>query len=466
MANLYNNCCFANTIDNFFVNTSDNTFFDCGYLNSTTFYFRGGDKEKRIKPSEFYYGRKPYLAKTYHEMMLKPSRKYFMDKYAIYKSARKEFEKKSQFDKPYLEDDYQEMENYYPWRFWMPMFRPPNLPGYPDSPNISPDSYVRPDFCSLTCHGDIGRCQQNCNEIYGYCYVAVGYLDKQGIWIVTGDPIARIEYYSDVFRQDFMYSGGSGGRGKSIKIFPDWSKISEVDNKKEAKFKVKYIETALDDETETGNICYSEVEVSCCEECACPADPALADPGTNPSTVTPEDETIIRINGGCLPLTWSVSGTGFSLAYTKTENRYNVLKAGASACGIATITVTDECGDSVTLYVRSTTGQWVLKSSTCQMSGTGTLIGTYGAGEGCTSRWTYELISDYRKQTQTTCASAGCNYDCCADYCPGQNNRACGEGWANCIDQDHDFPCWYDYPNPGDCTCMCAKDPKYYEWEC
>jgi len=59
----------------------------------------------------------------------------------------------------------------------------------------------------------------------------------------------------------------------------------------------------------------------------------------------------INVIGGCPPYTLSVSGNGFSLIG-------NTLFADGTACGIATITVTDYCGNDAKGYVRCTEGTW------------------------------------------------------------------------------------------------------------
>jgi len=53
-----------------------------------------------------------------------------------------------------------------------------------------------------------------------------------------------------------------------------------------------------------------------------------------------------------------VSGAGFSLTSAETDGLTNTLEADGTACGSATITVTDDCGESCTGYVRCTTGRW------------------------------------------------------------------------------------------------------------
>jgi len=70
----------------------------------------------------------------------------------------------------------------------------------------------------------------------------------------------------------------------------------------------------------------------------------------------------------CPPYNWSVSGTGFhfnsasgpTTATTNADLETLQLWADGTACGTATITVTDLCEGNDKEYVRCTTGHWVL----------------------------------------------------------------------------------------------------------
>jgi len=95
------------------------------------------------------------------------------------------------------------------------------------------------------------------------------------------------------------------------------------------------------------------------------------DYGTSAEEIVRETSETVYVMANNTPLTWSVSGTGFSLEHEETEGLGNVLHADETACGSATITVTGCDGQQATGYVRCTTGQWVLKSNECVLSGPG-----------------------------------------------------------------------------------------------
>ena len=79
----------------------------------------------------------------------------------------------------------------------------------------------------------------------------------------------------------------------------------------------------------------------------------------NPQEIAQNQSVTLHVINGAAPYTWSVAESGFSLAATDNAGDANTLFADNSACGSATITVTDSAGDSVIGHVRGTTGRWV-----------------------------------------------------------------------------------------------------------
>ncbi|KKL91355.1 hypothetical protein LCGC14_1895540 [marine sediment metagenome] len=121
----------------------------------------------------------------------------------------------------------------------------------------------------------------------------------------------------------------------------------------------------------------------------CPPECTLAwNEGFSAETITTpgvggQNEVSIGVTGGTPPYTWSVSGTGFSLEFTTTTSGNNTLYADDTACGTATITVTDVCGCSVVGYVRASDGEWCLTNIYgCTITGdhTGQPTGSYPGG--------------------------------------------------------------------------------------
>jgi len=77
------------------------------------------------------------------------------------------------------------------------------------------------------------------------------------------------------------------------------------------------------------------------------------------ATIARETSEAVYVVANNTPLTWSVSGTGFSLEHTETDGTGNILHAAETACGTAKITITGCDGQSATGYVLCTVGQWL-----------------------------------------------------------------------------------------------------------
>jgi len=225
-----------------------------------------------------------------------------------------------------------------------------------------------------------------------------------------------------------------------------------------------------------GIYCCKEVEFDCD---SCVDDAAMAyDYDTSAATIAQNESVTVAVTGLNAPFIWSVSGTGFSLASAKTTGLINTLIADESSCGSATITVTGCDNVSVTGYVRSTIGKWILKSNDCVLSGAGT----------CTQQAnglaTYEIILGNKKQYQEVEYAGGGGYYGCYDPetdCPGYSGVYNCKGcitWA-CTDMLYtgycDNCCCYDADVPDPCGgagskriayCVKVSELSYYEWEC
>ena len=192
------------------------------------------------------------------------------------------------------------------------------------------------------------------------------------------------------------------------------------------------------------------------------------------------DSTVLYVEGSPGPYTWQVSGTGFTLENGVSEvvtNEPNVtLQTDASACGVATITIADGCGNiAVTKYIRGP-GEWILikagvSPSYCELGGPY----TYYIGG-----WDFERVSGYQKQVQKNRLIAGgpdSKYSC-SFWCGTSNSWCNHQGvppWSyTCLTGD---PILDDYctcePQGNDVYFQCFKPGEvqgwafaYYEWGC
>jgi len=196
-------------------------------------------------------------------------------------------------------------------------------------------------------------------------------------------------------------------------------------------------------------------------------------------TIDPGGEADININGGIGPFTWEVDGTGFwfdeeyTLTEIETSELSAVLYADDTACGTATITVTDASGSISTGYVRCTEGQWVLKEKNnidaCGLRGIGDII---SEADGNTM---FELIEGNKKQNHiANTDGAGCRLgdsnQCCNHVagCCNPGGSGCG-GWEclSCIEIFEGHHPAIPYYNAA--SWSVARHTfllEYYEWEC
>jgi len=365
---LGNFCKYENWNDCQFVNWSDcywHSFQDKKDLYVFNQPSRGGDKEKKVTVGAGDYGRKPYMSRSYNEMMRRTPLRATFDQ---------ELQKKSQFEKPYLPDEeYEDMQHWAPrfpdiqWDDSGPMGPRPTLPPY------SPSDINRRWICSLNCDGRIGRCGNGgCTYAIGTCYAELVGVGSEGKWYVTGSPVKRIltGRNNPKFKKTY-------GTLDSIEIYPDWDKIAVTEYSMGYEYKWKKATFEVTYKDSDGNVCRGELTVHCCTTCECPTDPAFEYDSGNPSTIARNANATITVGNGCEDFSWSVAGTGFSFVNATTSTRTNTLSADNTACGVGSITVTDNCGSEVTGYIRCTTGSWSAYSNVDQFDCNGYLANTY-----------------------------------------------------------------------------------------
>jgi len=180
----------------------------------------------------------------------------------------------------------------------------------------------------------------------------------------------------------------------------------------------------------------------------------------------------------CGPFSWSVSGTGFhfgsvagpTTGETEEEMEIITLYADATACGTATITVTDSCGESSTAYIRcEEDSDWC--QTTAQTCSDGTCTCPYPGAADVTveylaNKWRSDRIVGNEMSRQLTwyaCSSA--IYPCdnswwdthCIPTDPGQQEP--------CITEDSEFvvPC---VNSGGGADLYYRMYMRHYEWRC
>jgi len=110
-----------------------------------------------------------------------------------------------------------------------------------------------------------------------------------------------------------------------------------------------------------------EIDGNCCCDDATHTLPSYH--SGNPTTIDPESQgtpgqAIIQVSDGCPDYTFEVGGTGFWLddGYSITSLEQSgtsvTVYADSTACGVCTVTITDNCGDSCSGVIKCTSGAW------------------------------------------------------------------------------------------------------------
>ena len=320
--------------------------------------------------------------------------------------------KESEFEKPYVDEDYRKMHLDFPWPDFPPF--PPLSPWPPLPPFEGPTPGL--PGCAITCYPPHNDCD---NPVW--CHPSIWCGSDIGCTLCSWTVEGAVKGYTP-------HASGVGSWGIDIWIDED---LVEADGK-------ALISACMTDPC--GNVCCNDIEVSCK---ICPPDISISwDNTSSPSTIGSSSEAEVYVQDGIAPYSWSVSGTGFSLRRAKTDTVSNTLITDGAACGKATITVTDFCGDVTTGYVRCTTGSWN-EIDNCSMNG--------GYASNC--RVDYSTDNQYK---YTNCAW------CCDPAVCGVDTTCCPFYWRTVVDCNH---CSTGQGSPPTWTSV-KMSVKKEEWVC
>ncbi len=201
--------------------------------------------------------------------------------------------------------------------------------------------------------------------------------------------------------------------------------------------------------------------VEACQGCAAAA-PITSDA---PETLAPGQSAIVTISGGSGELTVTqdtagVAGQGFSLAAL--AGNQMVIDQAADGCGSGKFVVSDACGHTHDVIIRSTSGIWVFKGHICGLPGP--VAPDYADCAG--AQFIYSKTEGNKYQYQNMRASAGGIY---CDRCGGDPTyQFCGTAYdqIQCLNPN-EMNC---SPLPEPCHgevlfCWCGE-LAYKEWEC
>lgn len=420
------------------------------------------------------YGRKPYVVGPegdYTEMMSRVPRRAMEDQATI---------PRSQFDKPYLNDDYAEMEHFQP----MPStnFAWPDLV-FPDFSGPVPDPNVDLSWVPKGAGGGIPCLMSLIGPMYcepgaypDWSYRGSIYLSLVNLNFLPslGDFLDNVRVYINGSRYHNVTTGGSGRCGAGYLCIEKppggWVPGDKI-----------YVDVKDAAKANFGqSLCSQVLIVACIEEaCDCDSPPEgvfAFDDGSTSDTITPGSSISVYVTGGCPPFNWSVSGIGYNFTASNTQARNNVLRCSGGTCGpsfaaVADLTITDDCGDQVTAKILNTDGGWVEQSTgVCEITGVGTIT---GSGPNYTITYTTENkrqvhVYNYHEVTEGApdpCGDSLCGtVDCSGStWCDGyglESEGSClvgayGLGWCAC-EQAAGDTCW----------CRRTYSLAYYEWGC
>lgn len=289
------------------------------------------------------YGRRPYVSPVgYVDQMRRIPDKLLFDRMAV---------KQSEFKKPYRADvDYPEMEYWLPpppgigrWGFDMPWSMQNPDPDFPEHYYIDPEfeDEPLPGFLGCEFYWPLTPSTAGPGDVV---YGKIQRRDDPVVSIATEGPITVLSTVGELSKCVSTYRG-------SLPSSPECRVVARIDDDI-GEFAVANVILT----TATGRTCNSFVLLQGCLETTT----LEWDDETSASSVDQDGSCTVAVTGTDTvgPFSWSVAGSGFTLDNASTAGLTNTLNADATACGIATITVTDACGNEATGQVKCTTGAW------------------------------------------------------------------------------------------------------------
>ena len=187
---------------------------------------------------------------------------------------------------------------------------------------------------------------------------------------------------------------------------------------------------------------------------------------SNPQAIGRNSEVEVGVFGGYPPFVWIVSGNGFSMAEEETSGRNNVLISSSTACGSASITVTDTNGYMTTGSLRCSAGKWSGLKSGCVFGGVDEYVYEGGATYYPNGPMWKFIIGKYQQlQTIAMTQSGDCGQTCdrCPENCAQKEIESALYQCSPCLNNTSIVPC-RSYQNLGKCCTVYQVD--YNEWVC
>lgn len=267
--------------------------------------------------------------------------------------SRRKLLQHSEFKKPYLTDDFEEMEH-----FASPQVGDPSI-GTDLTPDEYPADLKEESTCWDVCHKGIasGWVEQDTATT---CFIYVSHYAAWGVEIVGNKVIIDGGSSVDV---EFEYISGTQKVYKSLISHTINSSITWTVFQKQ-------FEACPNVSEEVANSCKKvhTRAANCSGDPNCPIGFDWND-ALSAETIGQSDTASVYVSGGAGPYFWSVSGTDVWLTNAETAGVSNTLNTGANACGSMKVTVRDSqtavppC--TTEGYVRCTAGEWERQGGDC-----------------------------------------------------------------------------------------------------
>lgn len=408
------------------------------------------------------YGRRHYLSDREYQEQMRETTDFAVD--SRIKMPH------SEFKKPWAEDEYPQME--YGWD--PPGFTPPGLPPWPDIPHgtdpnlpgTDPGDPFEPSGPGLGClfYWPLTPGLLDPGET---AYAKLARRDDPIVSVKVEGPATLVSNPSTLglctsagqAQANSLFGHGNPGSAECTVIIKVNAELTEEQQAET----ILFIDVTAT--TRSGATCSTSAIVN--QENCVDADAVTYDDINSPETISRNESKLVYITDGVPPFTWAVSGTGFTIS-PSTTGRYNLLRAGATACGTAQITVTDSCGDQTTGEVRCLDSSgWVDYGEVCLLPGhdaTGwNWIATPGTSRvSLRNTITYGGIKQYESLsgefTWVDCLGNGGYFDTEAELDACKVTK-CLQSAQMCMDLDpsHFYP---TYPNTG--TYTWCGGTRYY----
>jgi hypothetical protein len=382
----------------------------------------------------------------------------------------------SEDKKPYLEDlDYPEMEMFH-FDWDGPEWPPWDTPTEPDDPVLQPDDpwEIAPYWPPKAPPGPFLGCFFNPPRFSPYI-ASPGQTAYTQIVVREGDSIIGFELQGPIELVSSVVEV-NGCREKIrakchviIRVKDDVSGYAPAEG-------TGMIQGVLIANLASGQSCSASILIQQCQDVT----PLTWDWASSAETVGSPGSAAVYVLNGQPPFKWSVSGTGFTMASSRTTGRSNTLVADSSACGTAQITVKDACGTTVQGEVRSTNGTWVFVGAVCLSF----CLGQTPDGSGTVVRGGDKCTQVYGLTSLGTCGSSVCGgLNCgncenalgsgksCQQVC---NEESAAPGCVECVKWIVSSECAFPCKCSGLCpsgnylylTCWRNNDLDSYEWRC